>query len=137
MECPICYISLDIGETCKTSCDHTFHRTCLRTWYSRNTSCPMCRAPAPVPALSRPADGKCVVASCDLESFDDECVVCATHLIQSFQRFEVARRRMVDAVDKRKALVHQLTHIIRPTGYGPSDFQTRYNLWHRQISHQF
>ena len=134
MECPICYISLDNGETCKTTCNHTFHRACLRTWYSRNTSCPMCRAPPPS-TQSIPADGKCTVANCDLKSFDADCVVCATHLIQSFQKFEVARRRMVDAVDKRKALVYQLTHIIRPTGYGPSAFQTLYDLWHRQVSH--
>lgn len=133
MECPICYVSLNNGETCKTNCNHTFHKSCLRTWYSRNTSCPMCRAPA----QPRPAGGKCVIASCDFTPYDDVCVVCSNHLIQSFQKFEVAQRMMVDAVDKRKALVHQLIHIVRPTGYGPYAFQNLYNLWHRQVSRPF
>ncbi|WP_257265168.1 RING finger domain-containing protein [Endozoicomonas sp. ONNA2] len=55
--CPICY-SAFAGSKVRVieACKHMFHDTCLMTWLSRNTTCPLCRTslgarevqPAPV-----------------------------------------------------------------------------------------
>jgi uncharacterized protein YbaR (Trm112 family) len=61
MDCPICYESLEVGETRTTCCNHTFHRACLRRWVKTKkhigtVSCPMCRTTLqkPPPALEEP-----------------------------------------------------------------------------------
>ncbi len=46
--CPICYEDLNNNvnnESYKTSCNHTFHISCIRDWYNQNyyNTCPCCR----------------------------------------------------------------------------------------------
>lgn len=120
MECPICYVSLSRGETRTTACGHVFHTKCLDAWYRRSTSCPMCRAVS--------SDAKCTVAMCTFTALEYS-VMCTRHLNQNFQKFEVAQRMMAHSRDKRTALVHQLLHIIRPTGITPFTFNEKYNEW--------
>jgi len=44
-DCPICYEKITSSNMIKTSCKHEFHRSCLERWTSKNSSCPLCRAP--------------------------------------------------------------------------------------------
>lgn len=39
---------------CELKCKHKFHTSCIFTWLSKNTSCPICRAD--VPELKKPAE---------------------------------------------------------------------------------
>jgi len=41
-ECSICLTKTNKPK-CKTSCQHTFHISCLKNWLERNTTCPLCR----------------------------------------------------------------------------------------------
>ena len=44
-ECCICYLDYYDGMIMHMlPCDHVFHIPCLCEWYSKNPSCPMCRA---------------------------------------------------------------------------------------------
>ncbi len=40
-----------IGYKIITKCNHTFHLECLREWFCRNSTCPICR-------LENPSDNK-------------------------------------------------------------------------------
>ena len=42
-ECSVCCSPFD-GGVYTTKCGHKFHLECIVTWYSKNTSCPLCRA---------------------------------------------------------------------------------------------
>lgn len=44
MECSVCYndISAATGKV-ELSCAHTFHFSCLTSWFSKSQSCPLCR----------------------------------------------------------------------------------------------
>lgn len=33
------------GRATKLACGHTFHKRCIRKWFSRSLTCPYCRAP--------------------------------------------------------------------------------------------
>lgn len=60
--CSICQDAMRSGEAIRkiTQCNHTFHRSCIDTWFVRNVRCPVCRhdireveqasVPAPAPA---------------------------------------------------------------------------------------
>lgn len=43
--CSICQDTMRSGENIRhiTSCNHTFHRNCIDTWFVRNVRCPVCR----------------------------------------------------------------------------------------------
>jgi hypothetical protein len=43
--CSICQDTMRSGENIRhiTSCNHTFHRSCIDTWFVRNVRCPVCR----------------------------------------------------------------------------------------------
>lgn len=43
--CSICQDSMRNGESVRqiTVCSHTFHKTCIDTWFMRNVRCPVCR----------------------------------------------------------------------------------------------
>ena len=43
--CTVCQDSMEQGATVRklTTCGHTFHRTCVDTWFQRNVHCPTCR----------------------------------------------------------------------------------------------
>ena len=42
--CIICREEMVAGNTCKKlPCGHIFHKSCLRTWFQRQQSCPTCR----------------------------------------------------------------------------------------------
>ena len=47
-DCPICFMPLSDSPTITTPCNHTFHRTCLRTncnsTVANRYNCPICRA---------------------------------------------------------------------------------------------
>ena len=43
--CSICYSENAQEPSIQLSCNHTFHRSCLETWFSRSNSCPICRRP--------------------------------------------------------------------------------------------
>lgn len=54
MDCPICLDAITPSTgVVQTSCGHSFHFSCISTWYAKNKSnCPCCRAPAaPTEAL--------------------------------------------------------------------------------------
>lgn len=40
--CSICLDETDMSEIESTVCGHVFHRRCLRDWWTRRYSCPMC-----------------------------------------------------------------------------------------------
>lgn len=40
MECPVCY---ENNTNCKLVCGHEFCKSCVKTWYMKGGSCPMCR----------------------------------------------------------------------------------------------
>lgn len=43
--CAVCQDSMDQGATVRkiNTCGHTFHRTCIDTWFQTNVHCPTCR----------------------------------------------------------------------------------------------
>ncbi|XP_020535403.1 NEP1-interacting protein-like 1 [Jatropha curcas] len=43
--CSICLQDFDLGETvcCLPHCRHTFHLVCIRKWFVKHSSCPLCR----------------------------------------------------------------------------------------------
>lgn len=42
--CSICYEDFKYHEkVCELPCGHVFHDTCIREWFKRDPSCPMCR----------------------------------------------------------------------------------------------
>lgn len=45
MECAICYKSNTKEKVCKLDCNHLFCNSCIKKWYMKNPSCPMCRNP--------------------------------------------------------------------------------------------
>lgn len=54
-ECPICYEnfhSTDKNELFTTTCNHTFHKSCLFKW--NKPSCPMCRSVIPISVYAKP-----------------------------------------------------------------------------------
>ena len=53
------------------------------------------------------------------------------NLSRSFKNFEESRRHMPrnNPNAYRAALMHQIIHIIRPTGLGPFAFEQRYEQW--------
>jgi hypothetical protein len=55
------------------------------------------------------------------------------NLSRSFKNFEESRRHMPrnNPNAHRAALVHQIIHIIRPTGLAPGEFERRYHQWLR------
>lgn len=40
MECPVCY---ENKTNCKLVCGHEFCKSCVKTWYTKGGTCPMCR----------------------------------------------------------------------------------------------
>lgn len=40
MECPVCY---ENSTNCTLVCGHSFCKSCVKTWYTKGGSCPMCR----------------------------------------------------------------------------------------------
>ena len=44
-QCVVCQDSMEQGVTVRklTTCGHTFHRTCVDTWFQSNVHCPTCR----------------------------------------------------------------------------------------------
>ena len=56
--CAICQDTIAVGDRTRHlhGCNHTFHQTCIDTWFQRNVHCPVCRhdirtvVAAPVPA---------------------------------------------------------------------------------------
>jgi len=43
-ECTICCSSFENTGVYTAKCGHKFHLECIVTWYSKNTTCPLCRA---------------------------------------------------------------------------------------------
>jgi hypothetical protein len=48
-KCTICWDSHKMGDTCLTSCKHSFGLRCIRQWWANKTNrtCPTCRASVP------------------------------------------------------------------------------------------
>lgn len=43
-QCAICQEQIQQTENCRRlSCSHTYHRSCIDTWFQRSTRCPTCR----------------------------------------------------------------------------------------------
>ncbi len=42
-ECSICLDTVT-GEETKLECNHTFHKTCIQTWFQTKQECPICRS---------------------------------------------------------------------------------------------
>ncbi|KAL6011539.1 Ring finger domain [Asimina triloba] len=53
-ECVVCLSGMRDGEQVRRlACCHVFHRACLDGWFDhQKTSCPLCRAPLPLPSVS-------------------------------------------------------------------------------------
>jgi hypothetical protein len=48
--CAICYNEVgERGPFVDMPCRHSMHRECLREWFRRSRTCPVCRAPVSVP----------------------------------------------------------------------------------------
>jgi hypothetical protein len=65
-DCAICLNRLDAASPStltETSCGHTYHQTCLKTWLNVQTTCPCCRTTLRQPSL---------ITSIDVE-YDDIC----------------------------------------------------------------
>lgn len=43
-DCPICFNKLE-SDSCKTSCNHSFHKECILQWSRHGDKCPVCRDP--------------------------------------------------------------------------------------------
>ena len=43
MECIICFHKIRWYQKKALKCGHTFHRKCLKTWFLKQTICPICR----------------------------------------------------------------------------------------------
>lgn len=41
--CPICQDALTTDATRITHCNHTYHRSCLHSWFTMSVRCPVCR----------------------------------------------------------------------------------------------
>lgn len=43
--CAVCQDSMITGQTVRiiNACEHTFHTSCIDTWFQRNVHCPVCR----------------------------------------------------------------------------------------------
>lgn len=41
--CPICQDALTNNATRITHCNHTYHQTCLDSWFTMSVRCPVCR----------------------------------------------------------------------------------------------
>jgi hypothetical protein len=43
--CTVCQDTMEQGATVRkiNACTHTFHRTCIDTWFQTNVHCPTCR----------------------------------------------------------------------------------------------
>lgn len=55
-QCVICCSDFDAGETLEElpGCEHVFHGSCIRRWFTRTSSCPICRR-----LLSAAGEGVC------------------------------------------------------------------------------
>lgn len=42
-ECAICTEIIDKNKACCLSCNHYFHCKCIREWFKKSLSCPLCR----------------------------------------------------------------------------------------------
>lgn len=42
-ECSICLDTINDKDLYQTSCNHTFHRSCIQKWVQKHLSCPLCR----------------------------------------------------------------------------------------------
>lgn len=56
-DCSICLESLtqkdsSLRHLLRTDCDHIFHGACLKSWYERQPTCPLCRSPNSTEALN-------------------------------------------------------------------------------------
>lgn len=50
VSCVICFAGYEDGEdTTILTCNHQFHTSCIQQWIEQNATCPMCRAPIPIP----------------------------------------------------------------------------------------
>jgi hypothetical protein len=57
-DCAICQEAMKVNKKCiKLSCDHVYHKNCIREWMRRNPTCPTCRAPIDANMFSRRAAG--------------------------------------------------------------------------------
>ncbi len=46
-ECSICMTEINLDDSFKTICQHTFHKNCLDEWRKNSQSCPLCRQELP------------------------------------------------------------------------------------------
>jgi hypothetical protein len=45
-ECSVCLGTFCTGDCCRTlpaPCGHTFHKDCIDEWFTRNSTCPLCK----------------------------------------------------------------------------------------------
>jgi hypothetical protein len=42
-DCPICLSSIPMVNSCKTSCQHFYCKTCLSKWREQSIHCPLCQ----------------------------------------------------------------------------------------------
>lgn len=66
-ECPVCLAELGFGKEMlvKMPCNHIYHTGCLRRWFSKQSTCPVCR----YDCLDGLETGKCCTPSYTVGSF--------------------------------------------------------------------
>ena len=48
VECVVCFENVKKNDRVCLTCNHTFHKICIRKWMKENPSCPVCRKNIPV-----------------------------------------------------------------------------------------
>ena len=50
--CSICLIELNNpDDIIKLNCSHTYHNNCIKLWFNKNQTCPLCRSKIIIPSL--------------------------------------------------------------------------------------
>lgn len=52
-ECCVCYMPMDSAQSYTLECGHTYHTSCIVTWFRSGNTCPLCRK-QPAIVMKRP-----------------------------------------------------------------------------------
>jgi hypothetical protein len=73
-ECSICLDKIDNNNLYTSLCGHSFHSTCLNTWFKKDNRCPLCRTQLRLPKVTVQFSDSYTLASINLESLVDKLI---------------------------------------------------------------